>query len=61
MIFLSLNPAQSFMQPQVISPHHDCVDIVMLARYASQVQIDCPSAGEIERRAQTAQRFRNLK
>ena len=49
------------MQPQVILPHHDCVDIVMLARYASEMQIDCPTAGEIERRAQTTQRFGNLK
>jgi len=45
----------------VISPHHDCVDIVMLSRYASEMQIDCPPAGEIERRSQTAQSFGNLK
>jgi hypothetical protein len=59
--FLEPKSPQSFMQPQVISPHHDCVDIVMIARYASEMQIDCPPAGEIERRSQTAQRFGNLK
>jgi hypothetical protein len=58
---LELETPQSFMQQQVIPPHHDCVDIVMLARYTSEMQIDRPPASEVEGRSQTAQRFGNLK
>jgi len=45
----------------VIAPHDERVDVVMLARNTPQMQIDRPSAGEVEGRAQPAERLRNLK
>jgi len=39
---------------QVIAPHHEHIDVVMLARDAAEMQIDRPSAGEKERRPQTS-------
>jgi hypothetical protein len=45
----------------VIAPHDERVDIVMLARDASEMKIDRPSAGEVERRAEVAERLRNFK
>jgi hypothetical protein len=52
---------QSFVQPQLIAPHHLRVDIVMLAGDAPEMQIDRPSAGEVEGRPQIPNRFRDLK
>ena len=49
------------MQQQMIAPHDERIDIVMLARHASEMQINRPSAGKVERRAQTAERFCDLK
>jgi hypothetical protein len=49
------------MQAELITPHHEHIDIVMIARDPSEEQIDCPSAGEKERRAQIPDRLRNLK
>jgi hypothetical protein len=43
---------QSFVQQQMIAPHDECIDIVMLARDASEMQIDRPTAGKVEGRAQ---------
>ncbi len=45
----------------MIAPHDEHVDIVMLARDAPEMQIDRPSAGEKERRAQPPERVRNFK
>ena len=45
----------------MIAPHYEHVDIMMLARNAPEMQIDCPSAGEKERRPQMPDRLRNLK
>lgn len=45
----------------MIAPHDENIDIVMLARHASEMQIDRPSAGEVEGRPQIAERFRNFK
>ena len=62
MIFFSENCFRAFVQPQVIAPHHEHVDIVMLARDASEMQVDCPSAGESRRaRAEFPSASRNLK
>jgi hypothetical protein len=49
------------MQAELITPHHEHVDIVMIARAPSEEQIDRPAAGEKERRAQITDRLRNLK
>ena len=61
MIFFSEKPLQSFVQQQVIAPHDECIDIVMLPRHASEMQIDRPSAGKVEGRAQISERFCDLK
>jgi hypothetical protein len=45
----------------MIAAHDQHVDVVMLASDAPEMQIDCPSAGEIKRRAQPRERIRNLK
>jgi hypothetical protein len=49
------------VQRQVIAPHHEHVDIVMIPRDAPEIQVDRPSAGEKERRPQRSHRLRNLK
>jgi hypothetical protein len=49
------------VQAELITPHYEHVDIVMLACDAPEIQIDRPSAGEKERRAQIPDRLRNLK
>ena len=61
MIFFSENCFRALCSSQMIAAHDERVDIVMLARDAAEMQIDCPSAGEKERRAQIAERFRNFK
>ena len=45
----------------MITPHDESIDIVMLPRHAPEMQIDRPSAGKIERRAQIAERLCDLK
>jgi hypothetical protein len=40
------------VQQQVIAPHDERIDIVMIARHASEMQIDRPTAGKVEGRAQ---------
>jgi hypothetical protein len=45
----------------VIAPHDEHVDIVMLAGDAPEIQIDRPSAGEKERRAQIPERLCDFK
>ncbi|MGB8683342.1 MAG: hypothetical protein WCD12_10700 [Candidatus Binatus sp.] len=45
----------------MILPHHERVDIVMLARDAAEMKIDRPPAGDKERRAEAAERFCNFK
>ena len=52
---------QSLVQAELITPHHEYVDIVMIARDAPEIQINRPAAGEKERRAQITYRLRNLK
>jgi hypothetical protein len=59
--FFQRESVQSFMQQQVIAPQHQCVDVMMLARYAAEVQVNRPSAGEVEGRAQAAQHFGDFK
>ena len=49
------------MQAELITPHHEHVDIVMLARDASEMEIDRPAAGEVEGRAQIPDRLRDFK
>ena len=49
------------MQCQVIAAHHEHVDVVMVAGDAPEMQIDRPSAGEVEGRPQIPNRFRDLK
>jgi hypothetical protein len=45
----------------VIAPDDEHVDVAMLAGDAPEMQIDRPSAGEKERRAQPPERIRNFK
>ena len=45
----------------MIAPHHEHVDVVMLAGDAPEMQIDRPSAGEVEGRAEVAERLRDFK
>jgi hypothetical protein len=52
---------QRFVQSEMIAPHDERVDIVMLARDAAEMQIDRPPAGDKEGRAEVAERLRNLK
>ena len=61
MIFFSENCFRALCSREMIAPHHEHIDIVMLAGHASEMQIDRPSAGEIEGRAQIAERLRNFK
>jgi len=45
----------------MVAPQHQHVDIVMLARDAPEMQVDRPSAGEVEGRAEVAERLRDFK
>jgi hypothetical protein len=45
----------------MVAAHDQHIDVVMLARDAPEMQIDCPSAGDKERRAQRPERIRNFK
>jgi hypothetical protein len=45
----------------MIAAHHERVDIVMLAGDAAEMEIDCPSAGDKERRAEIAEQFYDFK
>ncbi len=46
MIFFSENPFRALCSQQMVAPHHERIDIVMLPRNAPEMQIDRPSAGE---------------
>ena len=61
MIFFSEKPFRALCSSKMIAPHDERIDIVMLARHASEMQIDRPSAGKVEGRAQISERLCDFK